>query len=323
MRESAFKLSDPSATLAPDPVMLEYLRCYELPQPPSVRYGFLRFNSPQPKERIGLFGQAWVPPHAIGTVLLIHGYSEHTGNYARLIRDFVQARLAVVALDLRGHGLSEGPRGHLADPHHYAEDIESFLSEVFPQTLPHRPLYLFGHSLGGLIGLQLLLRGRLPVTPSAAIFTSPLLGLPELSGSQKILGALAPLVAMALPTLPIDHGISPQVLSHDEEYLGRRLEDPLIGRNTTPRWFLAVKKAVAEVQAHAKDFQSLSPTLFLLAGEEKVTNLNEARKFAFHAYGSLKHKVVEFPGYYHELEKERGVRDRVISEAIAWIRSHH
>jgi hypothetical protein len=54
-----------------------------------------------------------------------------------------------------------------------------------------------------------------------------------------------------------------------------------------------------------------------------VTNLNEARRFAFHAYGSLKHKVIEFPGYYHELEKEKGVRDRILSESLAWIRSHH
>jgi alpha-beta hydrolase superfamily lysophospholipase len=167
---------------------------------------------------------------------------------------------------LRGHGLSEGPRGHLENPDFYAQDAEAFLNEIFPQTLPHRPLYLWGHSLGGLVGLQLLLRDRLPVRPSAAVFSSPLLGLPELSGAQKLLGSVAPLVALAMPTLPIQHGIPQSVLSHDEEYLQRRREDPLIGQHTTPRWFLSVKKAVAEIQAHARDFQPLAPTLFLLAG---------------------------------------------------------
>lgn len=318
-----FKLSEPGSSLSHDPVMMEYLRCYEFPQPPAVRYGFLRFESPQTKDRVGLFGQAWVPPHATGTVLLLHGYCEHAGNYSHLIADFTNARLAVIMLDLRGHGLSEGPRGHLQNPDTYAEDVEAFVDRIYPQVLPNRPLYLWAHSLGSLVALQLLKRGKLPVRPSAVVLSSPLLGLPELVGSQKFLAKIAPVVAAILPTLPIAHGIPSGVLSHDEEYLARRHEDPLIGRNTTPKWFLAIRKAVAEVQAHAAKYLNLSPTLFLLAGDEKVTNLNESRRFAFQAYGSLKHKVIEFPGYYHELEKEKAIRARIVSESLAWFKSHH
>lgn len=303
--------------------MCEYLRCYEFPLPPSVRYGYRRFESPQSNDRVNLFGQAWLPNHATGTVAILHGYSEHSGNYAQLVHDFIEARLAVVMIDLRGHGLSEGPRGHLERPETYAEDLEAFLNSLVPQLLPHRPLYLWGHSLGGLIGLQLLLRGKLPSRPAAAIFTSPLLGFPELVGRQKLLAGLAPAVSAVFPTLPIAHGISPQVLSHDEEYLAKRFEDPLISRVTTPRWLLSVRKATGSIQAAATKFQNLSPTLFLLAGDERVTNLNDARKFAFQAYGGLKHKVIEFPGYFHELEKEKAIRPRLISEFLAWIKCHH
>jgi alpha-beta hydrolase superfamily lysophospholipase len=322
MSEAAFTLSG-SGSHGQDPTTSEYLRCYELPQPPAVRYGYYRFESPQPKDRVSLFGQAWLPEHAKGTVLLLHGYSEHTGNYAQLIHDFVNARLAVMAMDLRGHGLSEGPRGHLGSPTAYVEDVETFLEKIFPQLLPNRPLYLWGHSLGSLVGLQLLVRGKAPVRPAAAVFSSALLGLPELSGSQKILAALAPLVAKFFPTLPVTHGISSGTLSHDEEYLARRHEDPLVIRVSTPLWLLSIRKAIAQVQAEAARFQHLSPTLFLLAGDERVTNLNEARRFAFHAYASLRHKVIEFPGYYHELEKEKDLRPRIVSESLAWINSHH
>lgn len=303
--------------------MSEYLRCYEFPQPPSVRYGFVRMESPQEEDRVGLFGQAWIPAHATGTVLLIHGYAEHAGNYARLVKDLVDAHLAVAVLDFRGHGLSEGPRGHVEAPTTYAEDVEAFLAEVFPQLLPNRPLYLWAHSLGALVALQLLRRGKLPVRPAAAVLTSPLLGFPELSGPQKYLAAIAPVISAIAPTLPVAHGIPPEVLSHDEEYLARRLEDPLISRVATPRWLTSVAKAVLDVQAHATDYAQIAPTLLMLAGEEKVTNLNAARKFAFKAYGGLRHKVIEFPGYYHELEKEKGVRERVLAESVAWIKSHH
>lgn len=302
--------------------MTEYLRCYEFPQPPELRYGFVRFESPQEKDRVGLFGQAWVPLHATGTVLLIHGYAEHSGNYARLVRDLVNARLAVAAVDLRGHGLSEGSRGHVESAETYAQDIEAFLATVFSQLLPHRPLYLWGHSLGAMVGLQLLRRQKLPQRPQAAVLTSPLLGFPELRGVQKTLAALAPAIGWIFPTLPVAHGITSNVLSHDEEYLARRHDDPLISHVATPRWLLSVRRAVEELQLRAPEFQALSPTLLMLAGDEKVTNLNEARRFAFRAYGGMRHKVIEFPGYYHELEKERGIRDRVVAESVAWFRSH-
>jgi acylglycerol lipase len=317
-----FKLSDPGSSLAPDPAMSEYLRCYEFPQPPSVRYGFRRFESPQAHDRVNLFGQAWLPNHAVGTVLLMHGYAEHGGNFAQLVREFLDARLAVALLDMRGHGLSEGPRGHLDSPNAYAEDAEAFLAGVFPHLLPNRPLFLWGHSLGALVGLQLLLRKNLPARPHAAVFTSPLLGYPELVGRQKILAGLAPAVAAILPTLPIAHGIPPQNLSHDQNYLDRRQQDPLICRVSTPRWLLSVRKAMNEVQKQVREFQNLCPTLLLLAGDERVTNLNEARRFAFQAYAGMKHKVIEFPGYFHELEKETDIRPRIVAESLAWLKSH-
>jgi acylglycerol lipase len=317
-----FKLSEPGQSLAPEASLSEYLRCYDFPQPSEVRYGYVRMPSPQAKDRVGLFGQAWVPLHAKGTVLLVHGFAEHAGNYAQLIRDFTDNQLAVAMLDLRGHGLSEGPRGHVATPTTYAEDVEAFINEVFPNLLPNRPLYVWGHSLGGLIGLQLLLRGKLPQKPAAATFTSPLLGFPELEGFQKVAASLAPILARLVPSLPVAHGISPTILSHDQAYLARRAQDPLIAKVATPKWVVSVSKTITEVQSAAEQFRDFAPMLMMLAGQEKVTNLNDARQFAFTALSGLRHKVVEFPGCFHELEKEDSIRARVVSESIAWFKSH-
>lgn len=319
---NAFKLSDLGASLAHDPAMMEYLRSYQFPCPPDVRYGYIRMESPQKRDRVTLFGQAWVPAHAVGTVALVHGYGEHGGNYAKLVRDFVDNRYAVILMDLRGHGLSEGPRGHLPAPETYAEDCEFFLREIFPQVLPSSPFFIWAHSLGAFVALQLLKRGKLPMRPSAVVLSSPLLGFPELTGLQKTLAGFAPLLAKLLPSMPVAHGVSPEILSHDEEYLARRHDDPLIGKVSSPRWFVSIRDGMKKLQGEADAYQSLSPTLLLLAGDEKVTNLNEARKFAFRAYGGLTHKVIEFPGYYHELEKEKEIRSRVVSESIAWFGSH-
>lgn len=317
-----FQLSDPGILMAQDPAMAEYLRSYTFPPPSEARYGFVRFESPQEKNRVRIFGQAWVPMHAAGTIVLLHGYAEHSGNYSRLVRDMITNQFAVITVDFRGHGLSEGPGGHLDSPEHYVEDTESVINEIFSQLLPNHPLYLWAHSMGGLVGMQLLMRGKLSSQPKAAVFTSPLLGFPVLSGVQKLMSALSPVLAKLVPTLPVPHGIPPEVLSHDKEYLARRSKDPLIKGNTTPRWFESMKLAVSELHTHSENFQSLPPTLLMLAGDEKVTNLADARKFAFKAYGGQKHKVLEFPGFYHELEKEPEIRQRVLLESLAWFRTH-
>ncbi len=319
---SELVLSDPGAKLSQDSTMSEYLRCYQLPQPPGLRYGCIRFSSPQANHRVSLFGQAWLPAHAVGTVILTHGFSEHSANYARLIQDFLDAQLAVAALDLRGHGLSEGSRGHTDTPDAYAEDVERFIELVLPKLTPNRPLYLWGHSLGAMITLQLVLRKKMPVKPSAIAVTSAFVGFPELFGIQKMMAGLAPMIDKLLPTLPIAHGVMPQNLTHDAEYLAMRALDPLIGRVATPRWLISCKKSIHELQARSQEFADLTPTLFLLAGEELITNANEARRFAFSAYAQLKHKVIEFPGCRHELEKEPAARARVVSESIAWLTSH-
>ncbi len=233
-----FRLSDPGSALSIDPAMAEYLRAYRLPLPPAARYGYARIPTPQERQRVEVLAQAWVPSHAMATVLLIHGYAEHTGNYAHLIGDLVNAKFAVIALDLRGQGLSEGPSGHTPSPEAYAEDVEKVVSEIFPQVaLPSSPLFVWAHSLGALTALQVIRRERLPVALAGAALTSPLLGFPELSGFQKLAAFAAPLLARIAPALPIAHGLLPINLSHDEIYLARLLEDPLIRHVTTPRWF--------------------------------------------------------------------------------------
>jgi alpha-beta hydrolase superfamily lysophospholipase len=316
------KLSEPGNLLSQDPATREYLRCYGLPAPPEVRYGSLRFDSPEPSYRVGLFGQAWLPVQAEATVLFIHGFCEHTGNYGNLITDFVKNKLAVLSIDLRGHGFSEGPRGHVDSPQCYLEDLEYFLKVSFPALAPNRPLHIWAHSLGALLALQLITRKKLPVIPASVVVSSPFLGFPELKGSKKIMAKFAPLIAKIMPTLSIALDMNSDTLSHDLEYLAEREKDPLIFREATPQWLISVTKLIQDIHTKAEQFPSHPPTLFMLAGDELVTNLSDARRFAFNGLSSIKHKVIEFPRMRHELEKEKEIRGRVVKDSIAWMLSH-
>ena len=84
----------------------------------------------------------------LAVVSLVHGFGEHCGRYEELAAELVANRIAVVAVDLRGHGKTAGPRGVAQSYHHLHQDLKTLLKQsvVFYPAVPH---FLFGHSMGG------------------------------------------------------------------------------------------------------------------------------------------------------------------------------
>lgn len=86
------------------------------------------------------------------TVILTHGIAEHSGRYSELVLSLNQAGYRVVRYDLRGHGQTEGARGKLKS---YMQPVEDLHQLILNEKKEHDiPLYLFGHSMGGLIVLM-------------------------------------------------------------------------------------------------------------------------------------------------------------------------
>lgn len=79
-------------------------------------------------------------------VILLHGLTGRWQGYLPIIPDLVQ-HFTIYALDNRGHGRSQHTTGHyeLAD---YVADTVTFLQRL------KRPIFLLGHSLGGIIALS-------------------------------------------------------------------------------------------------------------------------------------------------------------------------
>ena len=55
------------------------------------------------------------------TLAVVHGYFEHSGRYRALAEAMAGLGVATYAVDLRGHGLSDGARGHV-DPRKASSD---------------------------------------------------------------------------------------------------------------------------------------------------------------------------------------------------------
>ena len=107
-----------------------------------------------------LFGREWLPDQApLGVVCLVHGLGEHTGRYTHLANALTAEGYALAGYDLRGHGRSEGKRGHASSYEALLDDIELLLKAVNEQ-FSGSPTFLYGHSLGGNLVLNYVLRRK-------------------------------------------------------------------------------------------------------------------------------------------------------------------
>ncbi|WP_257460784.1 alpha/beta fold hydrolase [Archangium lipolyticum] len=94
-------------------------------------------------------------------VVLLHGRGNAASMWFPLLPELARKH-RVLAVDLPGFGSSSVPQGPLRTDEdglrYFVEPVEEVLS-----TLAPGPMTLVGHSLGGLVSLELALRGRVPV----------------------------------------------------------------------------------------------------------------------------------------------------------------
>ena len=145
-------------------------------------------------------------------VILVHGLGEHIQRYKNWAGLFNERMIGFAGVDLPGHGRSDGKRGHIKNFTQTDEMIDILLNEC-KMTFPGIPLFLYGHSLGGGIVLDYLIRMNPKIR--GAIVTSPWLKLafePDKSKSQ-----LAAVMKSILPSLIQPTGLVVDHISHDQE----------------------------------------------------------------------------------------------------------
>ena len=127
-------------------------------------------STPEPSDRFqlatadGLTLEAfsWSPPAPRAALLLVHGIGEHCQRYGHLIRTLLDRGVTVLAYDLRGHGLSQGPRVYVEQFDTYLSDLDLAIEAALSRTVP-LPLFLMGHSMGGtIVALHAIERAATP-----------------------------------------------------------------------------------------------------------------------------------------------------------------
>lgn len=261
-------------------------------------------------DNLQLFTHEWKPgPAARAVVVLIHGLGEHGGRYEHVAAALNAAGMAVIAPDLRGHGRTPGVRGHIPSFEVARSDINGVL-QVAAGRFPGLPLFLYGHSLGGLLVLYLLLTSRPRL--NGAVVTSPGLAPAVPVNGLKI--ALGRALYRLAPTITMNNGLELEGLSRDPEVLKRVKADPYYHAQVSARLGLDIIDQGAWIQKQTGP--TPVPLLILQGSADRLVDPAATRNFAAALTGPVTFQ--EFPGAYHELHNEPE-QAQVFHTIISWL----
>jgi alpha-beta hydrolase superfamily lysophospholipase len=253
----------------------------------------------------------WPADRPRAALLLSHGLGEHAGRYAALARDLAPRGIEVHALDHRGHGRSGGARAYVDRFSRFVDDFEAFRLHAVDALPAGLPVFVLGHSLGGLIALRWL-EAHPEAGLAGAVLSAPLLGVKTKAPRWKL--ALSGMLSRLLPWLPLSNEIDPAELSGDPAYVRSYREDPLVHARITPRLYTEMMAAIGD--AVAERGRLALPLLFLVPGADSIVREEETLRFAAGLAGDV--TVRRYPGFRHESLNELE-RARPVADVAGWI----
>jgi alpha-beta hydrolase superfamily lysophospholipase len=247
------------------------------------------------------------------TLGVLHGYADHAGRYVHVMDAWADVGIASVALDLRGHGRSEGERGYCDRFGDFLDDAGE-LSRMVKSDAQGGPCFLFGHSFGGLVAAWSAILAPSPWR--GLVLSAPFFGLAlEVPAAKVLLGKAA---SRMMPKLGIPSGLFGKDLTHDEARAADYDRDPLVFKKATARWFTETQKAQAGALKKACELRL--PLYETFGEKDPVARLSSGRAF-FDSAASTDKTWNGRPGALHEVLNEPDWR--VLADAISsWVLTH-
>jgi alpha-beta hydrolase superfamily lysophospholipase len=256
-----------------------------------------------------IFTRHWEPagePKA--SLVICHGVNSHGGQYIRAAEEFAARGFAVTALDLRGRGQSDGERFYIESIDDYVSDLSQAI-ELGRSKHPGLPLYLLGHSAGGVTSVtyaldhQERLAGLICESFAFRVY-APDIALKLLEGADHI--------------IPHAHVLKLKMedFSRDPAWVEQLNADPLTLDEVQPVSTVAAFARAGE--RFEREFSRISlPVLILHGTADKATRPDGSQQFYDQASSADK-ELKLYEGHYHDLLNDLG-RDQVMNDIIDWI----
>ena len=272
----------------------------------------LREENIEGAKGLNIFVRSWRPtttPRAV--VVICHGVKSHSGYYGWAAEQLVSDGLAVYALDLHGRGKSDGDRYFLEKFSDYLDDVHAVV-RLAKSREPGLPVFLLGHSAGGVISSVYTLEHQAELTGLICESFAFQVYAPDFAlAALKGLSHVAPHAHVLF--------LKNQDFSRDPRVVQFMDEDPLIAHEAQPT------RTVAEL-VHAderlkQEFPLITLPVFILHGTADKVTKPGGSQFFYDTVGSADKTLKLYDGYAHDLLNDIG-KEAVMSDIKRWIGAH-
>ncbi|MEJ2411554.1 MAG: lysophospholipase [Anaerolineales bacterium] len=259
-----------------------------------------------------IYYQTWLPEdQPRGVIQIVHGLNEHSGRYQHLGKFFSDHGFAVYGLDFPGHGKSAGIRSYVESMDVFTCTLQEFLQKV-QDWHPDLPIFLLGHSMGGLIGSVYLLDQQDVVR--GAVLSGSLVKVPEYVSDFTI--SLGRFLGRYLPKVRI-LGIDIEGISRDPQVVESYRNDPLVYTGKiTARISDALNRGIQLLEEHGSKIKV--PLLILHGGEDRLCDPSWSEYLA-DLVSSQDLELKIYPGLFHEIYNEPE-QDQIFNDVLIWLR---
>lgn len=262
-----------------------------------------------------IYYQSWLPEDKPRAVLVIaHGLTEHSGRYLNVVNHFVPKGYAVYGFDHIGHGKSSGKRVYVERFEDFCDTLNIYIDMVC-RWQPETPLFLVGHSMGGLISSMYSLKYQHKLT--GVVLSSP-----ALKGPDKFSPTIL-FVGKVMSTLLPGTGLIPleaEGMSRDPAVMQAYLNDPLVvypGKMAV-RLGAELIQAMQRVSAEAG---KITLPIFILQGSADRLVDPAGAQMLYDRVSSTDKTLNMYEGLYHEVFNEPE-RQQVLGDVERWLEAH-
>jgi alpha-beta hydrolase superfamily lysophospholipase len=289
--------------------MEPYPRTVPLPRDcPEPRYARMEVAA---RDGLKLTVHEWAPPQLVAgkpVVLLIHGIGFHGEPYGSVAAGFTCRGITLAALDLRGHGRSQG---ELAELQVIRSDIGAAL-ELMSRRHPNAPVYLAGESMGGLVAADYARRGEKRL--AGLVLLAPAFGVHP-SRVQPAAGVAG---FLKNGRIALDTPENLAATTRDEQFVKAKRADPLALHAVRPLYLAWIARQQLEWPRAAGEIKC--PLYIAIAGQDKVVD-NKVSGMVYAGAGvpnGQKKRWKEWREAYHSLCWDPAT-PQVVADVVEWM----
>lgn len=261
-----------------------------------------------------IFYQYWLPegePKA--TLLVVHGVREHSGRYMNVVNHLVPSGYGVYGIDHIGHGKSDGERVYVERFQDYTKTLKKYF-DMIREWQPERPIFLIGHSMGGLISTAFLLEHQDEL--SGAVLSAPSIKVSD-NTSQAIIfvGKLLSIIMPKAGLIKLDA----ENVSRDPAVVDAYINDPLAYTGKiTARLGAEILETMQRVTEEATEIRL--PIMIVQGSDDKVVDPRGAQ-LLYDLVTSEDKTIKIYDGLYHEVFNEPE-HEQVLNDVKTWLEAH-